>query len=142
MKAFSVSLGFRLDWLQRPSAFQKMMQTVLRKLDGVKNDLDDIIVYGNSQETHDKHLQSVSQRLEEVGLQINFDISSFNQASIPFLDHVISKQGLRPSPDHLIGTSYYRHGSFMFIPRAHFMVQHISSELCYCGWTTEVDAQS
>lgn len=78
------------------------MQTVLRKLDGVKNYLDDIIVYGNSQEAHDKHLQAVRHRLEEVGLQINFDKSSFNQASIPFLGHVISKEGLRPSPDHLI----------------------------------------
>ncbi len=114
-----------------------MMQTVLRKLDGVKNDLDDIIVYGNSQETHDKHHQSVSQRLVEVGLQINFDISSFNQASIPFLDHVISKQGLRPSPDHLIAIAEAPRTTdmvaSMFIPRAHFMVQHISSELCYCG---------
>ncbi|KAL0182111.1 hypothetical protein M9458_021486, partial [Cirrhinus mrigala] len=79
-----------------------MMQTVLKELDGVKNYLDDIIVYGNSQEAHDKHLQAVRQRLDEVGLQINFDKSSFNKASIPFLGHVISKEGLRPSPDHLI----------------------------------------
>ncbi len=85
-----------------PSAFQKMMQTVLKKLDGVNNYLGDIIVHGNSQETHDKHLQAVRQRLEEVDLQINFDKTSFNQASIPFLGHVISKEGLRPSPDHLI----------------------------------------
>ncbi|KAI2642379.1 Retrovirus-related Pol polyprotein from transposon opus [Labeo rohita] len=85
-----------------PLAFQKMMQTVLKELDGVKNYLDDIIVYGNSQEAHDKHLQAVRQRLDEVGLQINFDKSSFNKASIPFLGHVISKEGLRPSPDHLI----------------------------------------
>ncbi|RXN35648.1 Integrase core domain [Labeo rohita] len=79
-----------------------MMQMVLKELDGVKNYLDDIIVYGNSQEAHDKHLQAVRQRLDEVGLQINFDKSSFNKASIPFLGHVISKEGLRPSPDHLI----------------------------------------
>ncbi|ROL51121.1 Retrovirus-related Pol polyprotein from transposon 17.6 [Anabarilius grahami] len=84
-----------------PSAFQKMMQMVLRELDSVQNYLDDIIVYGNSQEAHDKNLQAVRQRLEEVGLQINFDKSSFNQASILFLGHVISKEGLRPSPDHL-----------------------------------------
>ncbi|RXN30145.1 Integrase core domain [Labeo rohita] len=79
-----------------------MMQTVLKELDGVKNYLDDIIVYGNSQEAHDKYLQAVRQRFDEVGLQINFDKSSFNKASIPFLGHVISKEGLRPSLDHLI----------------------------------------
>ncbi|KAI7789804.1 hypothetical protein IRJ41_010978 [Triplophysa rosa] len=84
-----------------PSAFQKMMQTVLRELDGVKNYLDDIVVYGDSQEAHDRHLQAVRRKLEEVGLQINLGKSSFNQSSIPFLGHVISKEGIRPSPDHL-----------------------------------------
>ncbi|KAI7797754.1 hypothetical protein IRJ41_019638, partial [Triplophysa rosa] len=83
-----------------PSAFQKMMQTVLRKLDGVKNYLDDIVLY-DSQEAHDRHLQAVRQKLEEVGLQINLGKSSFNQSSIPFLGHVISKEGIHPSPDHL-----------------------------------------
>ncbi|KAI7802904.1 hypothetical protein IRJ41_022848 [Triplophysa rosa] len=84
-----------------PSAFQKMMQTILRKLDGVKNYLDDIVVYGDSQEAHDRHLQAVRRKLEEVGLQINLGKSSFNQSSIPFLGHMISKEGIRPSADHL-----------------------------------------
>lgn len=82
-----------------PSAFKKIM--LLRELDSVQNYFDDIIVYGNSQEAHDKNLQAFRQRLEEVGLQINFDKSSVNQASIPFLGHIISKEGLCPSPDHL-----------------------------------------
>eukprot|EP00064_Thunnus_orientalis_P015007 superscaffoldBa00002705_g15056 len=63
------------------------MQTVLRDLPGVQNYLDDIT--------------SVLQRLQDANLQINFDKSSFGQTSIPFLGHVISKEGLLPSPDHL-----------------------------------------
>lgn len=51
-----------------PSAFQKMMQTILKDLPGLQNYLDDIVVYGDSKEKHDKHLQAVLQRLKDVGL--------------------------------------------------------------------------
>ncbi|XP_042071499.1 uncharacterized protein K02A2.6-like [Haplochromis burtoni] len=84
-----------------PSAFQKMMQTVLKDLPGVRNYLDDIIVYGTSKEVHDTRLQAVLQRLRDVGLQINAGKSSFCQSHITFLGHVISKEGLRPSQHHL-----------------------------------------
>ncbi|KAL3973851.1 tissue factor pathway inhibitor [Sarotherodon galilaeus] len=60
-----------------PSAFQKMIQTVLKDLPGVRNYLDDIIVYGTSKEVHDTRLQAVLQRLRDVGLQINTGKSSF-----------------------------------------------------------------
>lgn len=58
-----------------PFAFQKMMQTVLKDSSGVQNYLDDIIVYGDSKERHDEHLQAVLQHLKDTGLQINFDKS-------------------------------------------------------------------
>lgn len=78
-----------------------MMQTVLKDLPGVRNYLDDIIVYGTSKEVHDTRLQAVLQRLRDVGLQINTGKSSFCQSHITFLGHVISKEGLRPSQHHL-----------------------------------------
>ncbi|XP_055005269.1 uncharacterized protein K02A2.6-like [Boleophthalmus pectinirostris] len=84
-----------------PSAFQKMMETILKDLPGVQNYLDDIVVYGASKEEHDRHLQAVLKRLSEAGLQINFGKSAFAQTDITFLGHVISKDGLRPSLDHL-----------------------------------------
>lgn len=84
-----------------PSAFQKMMEAVLKDLPGVQNYLDDIIVYGASREEHDHRLQAVLNRLSEAGLQINFGKSAFAQTQITFLGHVISSQGLRPSTDHL-----------------------------------------
>lgn len=58
-----------------PFTFQKMMQTVLKDSSGVQNYLDDIIVYGDSKERHDEHLQAVLQHLKDTGLQINFDKS-------------------------------------------------------------------
>ncbi|CAL9706462.1 unnamed protein product [Knipowitschia caucasica] len=84
-----------------PSAFQKMMETILKDLPGVQNYLDDIIIYGASREEHDLRLQAVLNRLSEASLQINFGKSTFAKTQITFLGHVISKEGLRPSTDHL-----------------------------------------
>uniref|UniRef100_A0AAQ5Y4J7 ribonuclease H n=1 Tax=Amphiprion ocellaris TaxID=80972 RepID=A0AAQ5Y4J7_AMPOC len=77
-----------------------MMETVLKDLPGVQNYLDDIIVYGASKE-HDQRLQAVLNRLSEAGLQINFGKSAFAQTQITFLGHLISREGLHPSTDHL-----------------------------------------
>lgn len=84
-----------------PSTFQKMMYTVLKALFGVQNYLDDINVYDKSKESHDKHLQAVLQHFKDAGLQINFDKSSFFQTHIPYLGHVVSKDGPCRSSNHL-----------------------------------------
>ena len=36
--------------------------------------MDDIFVYGRSQEEHDQHLNAVLQKLQESGLMVRFDI--------------------------------------------------------------------
>lgn len=71
MRDSSVSLGFLSD---SPQTLQ-MMRPFLGEKNylGVKNYLDDIIVYGNSKESHDKLLNTVLQRLSEVGLEININ---------------------------------------------------------------------
>lgn len=46
-----------------------------------------------------------TRRLKDANLQIHFDKSFFGQTSIPFLRHVISKEGLDPSPDYLKATA-------------------------------------
>lgn len=59
------------------SAFLKMMQTILKDLQGVQNYFDDIIIYGESTEIHDQHLQAFLQRLRDAEFQIKFNKSSF-----------------------------------------------------------------
>lgn len=77
------------------------MQTVLKDLPGVQNNLDDIVVWGSSKAEHDECLRTVLQRLVNVGLRLNFEKSTFNQPSIRYLGHIISKDGLCPNPDHI-----------------------------------------
>lgn len=62
-----------------PSAFQRMMSQILAGQDGVQCYLDDIIVFGNNPELHEKRLQSVLQRLQNCGLKLNVEKCCFRK---------------------------------------------------------------
>jgi hypothetical protein len=56
-----------------PEHFQRRMSTLLRDLEGVVCLIDDVLIYGKSQEQHDERLLAVLNRLEEAGLTLNRD---------------------------------------------------------------------
>lgn len=58
--------------------------------------LDDVIVYGKSQEKHDCNLRAVSNASKPWN-EIN-DKCEFNVETIRLLGHVISKDGILPAP--------------------------------------------
>ena len=84
-----------------PTAFQKLMSTVLAGLPGVQCYLDDVVCYGRTQEEHDRHLNAVLQRLQDFGLTLNPSKCQFNLPSLRFLGHVVSGNGLQPDPSHV-----------------------------------------
>ncbi|KAJ8356711.1 hypothetical protein SKAU_G00195050 [Synaphobranchus kaupii] len=97
---------FRFLWVpyglsSAPSAFQKMMATILQGLPGVKNYLDDVIIYGATADEHDRRLKAVLRSLKDAGLQLNEDKCNFNQTSLRFLGHSVSAQGILPDKDHI-----------------------------------------
>lgn len=84
-----------------PAAFQKMMTKILSGLKGVKCYLDDVIIYGPSQEEHDANLKAVMKRIQEAGLQLNKEKCLFSQTTLTFLGHRLSPEGLQPSDGHV-----------------------------------------
>ena len=84
-----------------PSAFQKMMATILKGLPGVQNYLDDIIIHGANSTEHDARLKQVLHRLQEAGLHMNAEKCCFNQLSLRFLGHVVSAEGITPDKEHI-----------------------------------------
>ncbi len=64
------------------SAFQKMMVIILKWLLNVANYLDDIIVWGRSQQEHDEALKNVLQHLKEAGLMLNKSKCQFSKQSL------------------------------------------------------------
>lgn len=75
--------------------FQHTLSQVLQGIPGVLNMWDDILVYGSSQEEHDRNLDLVLQRLQESGITLNRAKSEFNKTEITFFGCVFSKAGMK-----------------------------------------------
>ena len=57
--------------------------------------IDDILVYSKTEEDHVRHLRIVLQRLREERLYAKFSKCEFWLTSVTFLEHVVSKEGVR-----------------------------------------------
>ena len=82
-----------------PEHFQRRMSEILQGLNGVVCLVDDILVYGTTQEEHDTHLMAALQKIKEAGLTLSKDKCEFNQTHIKYLGQQIDKTGVRPDPD-------------------------------------------
>ena len=51
--------------------FHKRMNHLLGDLPGVKTDIDDILLRGSSQKEHDKRLEAVLNKCEQINLSLN-----------------------------------------------------------------------
>jgi hypothetical protein len=56
--------------------------------------IDDILVYSNDEEEHEKHLRIILQRLHDHQLYDKFSKCAFWLKEVPFLGHVISAKGI------------------------------------------------
>lgn len=80
-------------------AFQKRMCQCFGDLPGVEIDIDDILVWGASEEEHNSHLQAVLQRCKDIGLILNKDKCKFNVSEETYLGHTISANGVAPDKE-------------------------------------------
>ncbi|XP_050505429.1 uncharacterized protein LOC126883802 [Diabrotica virgifera virgifera] len=83
-----------------PSTFQRMMDNVLKGLQGeiCLVYMDDVIVYSTSLQEHIVNLTKVFQRLREARLKIQVDKCEFLKKQVNFLGHVVTQQGIKPNP--------------------------------------------
>ena len=75
------------------------MSDILQGLEGVVCLMDDILVYGKSQEEHDKHLTAVLHKVAAAGITLNLEKCEFSCKEIKFLGQLIDKQGIRTDPN-------------------------------------------
>ena len=61
--------------------------------------VDDIIVYGKTREEHDRNLEQVMQRLQEINLHLNIKKCEFRVNSISFVGNVFTADGLQVDPE-------------------------------------------
>ena len=87
-----------------PSYFQALIaQTVLRGLIGHVCELyiDDILVYGSSDEEYFTNLELVLQRLKQYNLTITPDKAKFGLTEVDYLGHHITAEGVTHSRERI-----------------------------------------
>ena len=91
-------MPFRLS--NTPAAFQRFINEVLRDLMDVctVGYLDDILVYSDSLEDHQNHVQEVLWCLCKAGLYANLKKCKFHTDTVEYLGFILSPKGLQMDP--------------------------------------------
>lgn len=84
-----------------PEYFQREMARILEGQPNVVNMIDDILVFGEDREEHDKRLVEVLERLRRAGIKLNKSKCCFGQDKVEFLGVIIDANGISPSPSKL-----------------------------------------
>lgn len=88
-----------------PEEFQRRLHDVLCGLDGVVNIADDIIVIGRGESLadatrdHDHSVINLLNRLSQHNLKLNSDKIKFKTSTAPFMGHILTSDGLKPSSE-------------------------------------------
>ena len=75
------------------------MCNMLEGLEGVLCLADDVLVYGQNQEEHDKRLYAVFGRMQNAGLTLNKDKCVLGADKVKYLGHAVDQEGIRADPD-------------------------------------------
>ena len=86
-----------------PATFQRLMQNTLGELNLTYCViyLDDVIVYGRTEEEHLERLRIVLEHFQEFNLKLKPSKCFFFQSEIVYLAHHVSKEGICPSDDNI-----------------------------------------
>ena len=84
-----------------PELFQKRMSGILLGLEGVVCQIDDVLIFGASQEEHNSRLIAALERIERTGVTLNAVKCQFSQSKIKFLGHIIDERGIQPDPEKI-----------------------------------------
>ena len=82
-----------------PASFQAMMDDLFHDMldDGVIIYLDDILIYTDNMQDHERLVKEVLKRLDRAGLSINAKKSLWHVREVEFLGYMISQDGIKMS---------------------------------------------
>ena len=81
-----------------PELFQKRMNDFLCGLKGTLCLIDDVLIFGKTQEEHDQRLAYALKRIQSAGVMLNKDKCVFSTSTLTFLGHVFDKDGISAGP--------------------------------------------
>ena len=82
--------------------YSKMLsKTTFQDIEGFLNVSDDILVFAKTEEEHDKVLQAVLERADEMSPRFNGRKCDFDKRILTFHDHLFSKREFPLVPEKL-----------------------------------------
>ena len=80
--------------------FQRLMELVLAGIDekSCLVYIDDIIIFGKSEESHLETLKDVFQRVRNAGMKLKPKKCTLAKAEVVFLGHKVGREGVQPDP--------------------------------------------
>ena len=82
-----------------PEHFQKRMSAILERTHGVVCQMDDVLVFGSTQEEHNSRLITVLEKIQNARVTLNPEKCEFSCKKIKFLGHVIDETGIKADPE-------------------------------------------
>lgn len=83
------------------AVFQRVIGEILSPFPWAKAYIDDIIVFADSEQEMAQRLDILFLKLSEFNVKINIEKSTFFKQEITYLGNIISKSGIKPSPDRV-----------------------------------------
>ncbi|KAL8456156.1 hypothetical protein Emag_000018 [Eimeria magna] len=83
-----------------PAIFQRMADLLLGGMKWVSavGYIDDVIVYSDTWDAQRAHLWQLFQALRDANLQLHPGKCSFGAAAVPYLGHIVWRDGIKPCP--------------------------------------------
>lgn len=84
-----------------PGTFQRLMEKCMEDINlrEVLVFLDDLIIFSETLEEHERRLLKVLSRLREYGLKLALENCKFFQTSVRYLGHIVSERGVETDPE-------------------------------------------
>ena len=84
--------------------FQVKVAQITEGIEGCLNSQDNILVWADSKEEHDRRVHEVLSKVRASGLKLNKSKCVSGVTDLKFLGHIISGRGIEPDPEKVSAT--------------------------------------
>jgi len=81
--------------------FQKRMYQHFHDLPGVETDIDDLLIWGRTDEEHSHNLRACLKRCQDIHMTLNKEKCTFGVEEVKYIGHCLTKEGVKPDPDKI-----------------------------------------